>query len=69
MQTISANKVYGIFSESLMNIDSIFGFCFYHMNHNKQRHHIFYDHDFTQLGVYLQTHVNVYVEIDLHTLV
>ena len=30
-----------IFSESLLNIESIFGFCFNHIDHNKQPQHFF----------------------------
>ena len=38
-----------IFSESLLSIVSIFGFCFNHIDYNKQRQHIFGDHDVAQL--------------------
>ena len=56
-----------IFSESLLNIDSIFGFCFDGTDHNKQRYQILCDHDVGQLCVYLQTleHLSFYVEFHL----
>ena len=55
-----------IFSESLLNINSIFGFCFDHIVHNKQRQQIVDDHDVGQFWIYLQTrlheHQTFYVE-------
>ena len=38
-----------IFSESLFNIDSTFGFCFDHIHHNRQRQHIFCNNDVASL--------------------
>ena len=38
-----------IFPESLLNIDYIVDFCFNYIDHNKQRQHIFCDHDVGQL--------------------
>ena len=58
-----------IFSEHLLDIDCIFGFCFNHIDHNKQRQQIVCDHDVGQLLVYLQTclhqQLNFYVEFHL----
>ena len=53
MQTISELtpiKYTGIFSaESLLNIDSIFGFCFDHFDHNKHHQQIVCDQVVGQL--------------------
>ncbi len=62
-----------IFSESPLNKECDFGFCFDHIDHNKQRQHFVCNNDDAQLKVYLRTHLhesqNFYVEFDLHTLV
>ena len=38
-----------IFYRSLLNIDYILGFCFNHIDQNKQPQHIFCDHDVAKL--------------------
>ena len=43
------NPINYIFSESLLNINSIFGFCFDDIDHTKQLQQILYDNDVGQL--------------------
>ena len=44
MQTVKANPNKVQISENLLNIDSIFGFCFADIDHNKQLQQIVCDH-------------------------
>ena len=62
MQTIKATPIKYRFSARVLNVDFIFGFCFNHIDHNKQHKYFFFaimmlqNFEFISKHVYMNTY-------------